>query len=158
MECPKCGTRLKGGKKFCGECATELPEEFMKRVDQEFNQEREEILTPVTDKNRQSFSTPPIMDMDENRKAEDISYETGDSRKKEYKKLLLAVFADRVATADEYKLLAEKGKGSHLVRKMSKLCIMTSGGNLVSKFMTKATSWRILFSRRMKIMSILREI
>ena len=111
MECPSCGKQLDDGVIFCTNCGTKLPEIIKRQIHEEMKAAFDE-LSPI--ESEKILPTPhQNIEMEHKSKSEDqenLTYETDDVRKIEYKSLLKEVFADRHITAEEIVNLAKKVK------------------------------------------------
>lgn len=109
MECTSCGSKFEEAVIFCPRCGKKLPEIIKEQINQEIKSALEEIKKPDL---KEKLSTPSlkkdIKSGIEEYDTGDLSYETDDFRKIEYKKILKEVFADGIITAEEVILLASK--------------------------------------------------
>jgi pSer/pThr/pTyr-binding forkhead associated (FHA) protein len=110
MDCPYCGFGMQGTAKFCTQCGKRIAEIIKDQIKQEVQLSLSEVREESTH-NTQSLTPPHISTKESN---QDISYDTDDSGKIEYKNLLREVFADGRIAADEIVRLADKIKQLNL--------------------------------------------
>ena len=109
MKCSKCGFEFKDGSAFCSGCGMKLTAAIKDQARQEINSALDELDDLGIHNNKptplKSSDTGSRVDADDKG---DLSYETDDVRKNEYRQLLKDVFSDGRIDADKIRILADK--------------------------------------------------
>ncbi|MDP7260813.1 MAG: hypothetical protein QGI80_02505, partial [archaeon] len=109
MKCPKCGCEFKDEDILCSSCGMK----FTAAVKEQAEQEVDSALDQLNELDMHDNKSTPLKNSDTGGKIDendegDLSYETDDVRKNEYKQLLKDVFADGRVDTDEVQTLADK--------------------------------------------------
>ena len=109
MKCPECGYEFKDDSAFCSSCGMKLTTAIKDQTRREINSALDE-LDGLGMRNNKST---PLKERDTGGKIDaddegDLSYETDDVRKNEYKQLLKGIFSGGRIDADKIRMLADK--------------------------------------------------
>ena len=109
MKCPKCGCEFKDEDILCSSCGMK----FTAAAKEQAEQEVDSALDQLNELDMHDNKSTPLKNSDTGGKIDendegDLSYETDDVRKNEYKLLLKDVFADGRVDTDEVQTLADK--------------------------------------------------
>jgi pSer/pThr/pTyr-binding forkhead associated (FHA) protein len=102
MKCPECGYEFKEVCAYCSGCGMKLVVAIKDQTKQEINSALDELDTPTPLKDS---DTGDRVDTDDEG---DLSYETDDVRKNEYKQLLKEIFSNGRVDVDIIRVLADK--------------------------------------------------
>jgi pSer/pThr/pTyr-binding forkhead associated (FHA) protein len=106
MECPSCKAGAGEDDLFCPGCGQRLPIRIKDHIEKNIKLALQEIDPADASSNHSTPSETPDNFISKGNGSGDISYETDDARKVEYKRLLRQVFADGQVTAEEVVMLA----------------------------------------------------